>query len=301
MFGFALLLLLAGAALVTLGLRPAEAQSASITEVVAPSIVRAGETFFVSLLGDYETSGPMTFWVNIIDSNGWGWGSGFYEVSMEAGDGSIHVGKWSIVIPIEACMPSPDEYDDEGRFLWELTAHAVYPASGDYPFAVTIIRPDAAPYVKILQATPYDLNEVDVESASIFEAEPSTIYTGSVLVFALKFECSIPEDAELKLLYKNSLKKYPVGTSFEGDWACGPFLGGGSGVGVFPFYGGAVFEPVDEWVWDFRVVAETAEGETVEDAYSASIEVLERADRSAFISDVSSSYPVLRAEEFNVA
>jgi hypothetical protein len=74
MGGLFLLILLISSTLVALNFRPIGAQTATITEVRTASLVRAGETFEVIILGDYETNAPITIDANVIESGGGGLG-----------------------------------------------------------------------------------------------------------------------------------------------------------------------------------------------------------------------------------
>lgn len=129
-------------------LRPVQgALTVQITSVVSPSVARPGDSFIVKVNGDYSSSGPFTMVLSIVQLNGvpagMGVGTDTYTSSIQPPE----TGTWGLAPTLQAYTPNPNEYDSSGKFAWQLEVEV---NGVSQKFTVTIIKPGADPYIKIV-------------------------------------------------------------------------------------------------------------------------------------------------------
>lgn len=287
---FSLLTLLIASSLLALNIGPTLAQTATIDRVEHPSIVRAGETFHIGVFGTYETSEPMELWITIIQQ------SDSSELARSPYDVDpppdvITRSDWELGFDLEAYTPDPGEYDGDGRYLWELTS--VLHGFGNVEFTVTIIEPDADPYVDIMR----------VYAIPIGGEEGDPIYVGDFVDIYIAFEISVPsvDESHLQLLGRDSLglmRTMGEPTGDEGWIDVWYPRGNGYFEELFPV--AASLDPTDNWLWEFRIEAETVDERSTSDEDSITAQILERVDRWAHIFGGIHSNMVAPGEEVGV-
>ena len=246
---FSLLTLLIASSLLALNIGPTLAQTATIDRVEHLSMVRAGETFNVDVFGTYETSEPMELWITIIqDSDLDELARSPYNV--DPPPDVITRSDWQLGFDLEAYTPDPGEYDGDGRYLWELTS--VLHGFGNVEFTVTIIEPDADPYVDIMR--------VYAIPAGGEEGDP--IHVGDFVDIYVTFEISVPsvDESHIQYLGRDSLGLIlTIGdsTGDEGWIDLEPLRENG----YFEDLLGVVapLDPIDNWLWEFQIEAETVD------------------------------------------
>ncbi len=270
---FSLLTLLIASSFLALNIGPTLAQTATIDRVEHPSIVRAGETFHVGVFGTYETSEPMDLRITIIQQ------SDSSELARSPYDVDpppdvITRSDWQLGFDLEAYTPDPGEYDGDGRYLWELTS--VLHGFGNVEFTVTIIEPDADPYVDIMR----------VYAIPIGGEEGDPIYVGDLVDIYVALEISVPSvlESHLQFLGRDSLgliRGLGEPTGDEGWIDLFLPLENGYFEEILPVV--APLDPMDNWLWEFRIEAETVDERSTSDEDSFTVQILERVDRWAHI------------------
>ncbi len=233
-----------------------------ITSVDCPSVVRAGDNFWAAVYGEYQSSGPFSMDVAIVEINGFP-GHQVAKDTYTSGIQDPVSGKWEVVLHLTAYTPNANEYDASGKFVWKLEATVFGIPMVPKLFTVTILKQDAAPYAKIT---------VHAEDSS--DAEVSEVSVEELFGVVVILDYSVPDihTCEITLSFKNSPTCYDAWekTHLEADgWVRVPFMsqfGGNSGTANAHVSGFAPPDPLPDWRWDIEVQVKTPSGQASDKA-----------------------------------
>lgn len=270
----------------------------NLNKVDTPSTVRAGDHFNVQLSGTYtevghnggDAFGMVIYWG--FDNKFTNGGSGTTEAAYiwSLGDccpsnnsqcycpGSS--GSWSFAMDVQARTPSPNEYDSNGQYAWNLNALPLDPfsdiiecptqtncfAANGFGFTVTIIKPDADPYLKVFGVGPEDYQTMTALTSPFkvnvmerFLAAPMIEYSvpaGSTLTVSLRNDPAFYTKQQAARLQPDGwvpiiTQNFQTATDFSGPM--GPFTE------VAPSHAMA------SWIWSFKFEVKTSDNRQASD------------------------------------
>jgi len=279
--GLLLALLLASVA-VGLSIRPVNAQE--IVAVNAPAQARPGNSFNVEVEVRYDGPGGVELVLSIED-HGEVLGEGRSNIGDLGEEGEVI--SRTIVVDCNIIVPSADERAPP--YTWHLVARVGSSVMG---FDVEIVPTDAEPTVDAIAIRYVPHPSWDEEGN---EGDP--IYVGTMFMLFFDFSVSLPPSTTLRFQFQNNLGWYPSelgASSIEDGWVTAelPPLSDTESATLrasFPFYAFAPLEPIEDWTWTFRLVAEKSGEDLVQDETSSTLTVLDVEDRWAQIRDL--AYP----------
>ena len=266
-------------------LRPVQgALTVQITSVVSPSVARPGDSFIVKVNGDYSSSGPFTMVLSIVQLNGvpagMGVGTDTYTSSIQPPE----TGTWGLAPTLQAYTPNPNEYDSSGKFAWQLEVEV---NGVSQKFTVTIIKPGADPYIKIVG--------VDAETSSGTKVDKVSVEESFTVV--PRIEYSFPAGSTVTLSFRNYPPTYNEwqkqllqADGWVQTWWSSPNSGSGVCCGGWPSV--APTDPMADWHWDIKAQVKTSDPQprTAEDHSTLHLAVTEPQDPwAAFSHDESSA------------
>ncbi len=233
----------------------------------------------VTIHGTYQSSGPFALdvWVKEVNGAPGTTVHGSYSSSQQ----SPASGTFGVQPAIlQAYTPNSNEWDPSGKFSWHLQAGVTWLSNlvTQYDFFITIVKPDAEPYIKITNAHVVDVqgnpqNELSVEQPFFIEGtEDICITAGSTLKETFRNSPPSYTASELMSLEPDGWVNVaenpaPVPIPQDESYSQTPMFFGG---------GDAPPNPMADWHWDIKYEVDAPGHAPLVDTVSLEIPVKDR-------------------------